>query len=555
MLRLAVPKRHAATEQREPRRARRTRPAFDPAAAEAAWADHQPSAAYLRHLADGGSPRAVWGAAPGTDWPLLLAHAAAATRASGRGVLVCVPDGKDVARVSAALTDVLGEGQHVALTAEVGPARRYREFLAVSRGSCRVVVGTRAAAFAPVRDLGLVAIWDDGDDLHAEPRAPYPHAREVLLMRADREGTAVLVGGFARSVEGQLLLDGGEAHELAAPRAAAARAGADQRRRRRRPGAGPRPARPGRAAADRGAHADPRGARVRAGAGADTARRVRRRAGLRALPHPGAVPGLHRAARAVPRRRGRPTCRWCGALDAGVGVRRVRAPWPPGTGRRRGADGRGARPVAAGHPGADLGGRQGARPRSTTSPRSWWPLLARSRWLRGGYAAVVLLDTWLMLGLAHLRAEEEALRRWCNAVGLVRPGGAAIAVGDPAQPALQALVRWDPAGFATRELEQRRLAHLPPASRLATITGDPGAVDDALTLLRAPEAAEVLGPVPVGRAPSREPGRGPGAPRPGTGPVGRPRRAAAAPLGPQARPGARPGRPGRALTPSLDSPT
>jgi primosomal protein N' (replication factor Y) len=115
----------------------------------------------------------------------------------------------------------------------------------------------------------------------------------------------------------------------------------------------------------------------------------------------------------------------------------------------------------------------------------------------GGYAAVVLLDTWLTLGLAHLRAEEEALRRWSNAVGLVRPGGRALAVGDPAHPALQALVRWDHAGFAEREAEARREAHLPPASRLATLTGDLGAVDDVLTLLDRPEGTEVLGPVPV----------------------------------------------------------
>ena len=70
----------------------------------------------------------------------------------------------------------------------------------------------------------------------------------------------------------------------------------------------------------------------------------------------------------------------------------------------------------------------------------------------GGYAAVVLLDTWLLLGRADLRSAEEALRRWSNAAGLVRPGGRVLAVGDPAHPALQALVRWDHSGFAEREI-------------------------------------------------------------------------------------------------------
>jgi primosomal protein N' (replication factor Y) len=116
----------------------------------------------------------------------------------------------------------------------------------------------------------------------------------------------------------------------------------------------------------------------------------------------------------------------------------------------------------------------------------------------GGYAAVVLLDTWLTLARADLRTEEEALRRWLNAGGLVRPGGRVVAVGDAAQPALQALVRWDPAGFAEREIASRREARLPPAARLASITGAAGAVDDVLTVAELPPSADVLGPVPHG---------------------------------------------------------
>jgi primosomal protein N' (replication factor Y) len=120
-----------------------------------------------------------------------------------------------------------------------------------------------------------------------------------------------------------------------------------------------------------------------------------------------------------------------------------------------------------------------------------------------GYAAVVLLDTWLALSRPDLRTDEEALRRWLGAAGLAGPAARVVAVGDPSYPALQALVRWDPAGFARREAAARTEAHLPPASRLATISGEPGAVDDALTLLDRPPGTEVLGPVDLGDGESR----------------------------------------------------
>jgi primosomal protein N' (replication factor Y) len=122
----------------------------------------------------------------------------------------------------------------------------------------------------------------------------------------------------------------------------------------------------------------------------------------------------------------------------------------------------------------------------------------------GGYAAVVLLDTWLVLARPDLRSGEEAVRRWFNAAALARPGpdgGRVVAVGEPAQPGLQALVRWDPAGFAEREVGERRSAHLPPASRLAVLSGAEDAVEEAAGSLALPPGAELLGPAP---APARD---------------------------------------------------
>jgi primosomal protein N' (replication factor Y) len=117
-----------------------------------------------------------------------------------------------------------------------------------------------------------------------------------------------------------------------------------------------------------------------------------------------------------------------------------------------------------------------------------------------GYTCVVLLDTWLMLSRTDLRTSEESLRRWMNAAALARPahaGGKVVVVGESTETVLQALLRWDPSGFAQRELAERQSAHLPPASRLATLTATPDVLDGALAALALPEGAEVLGPVPV----------------------------------------------------------
>jgi primosomal protein N' (replication factor Y) len=494
VLRLAVPARHATTEKDPSVPAPAARP-FDAAAAVEAWRGHEPAEAFLRHLAEGGSPRAVWGAAPGTDWADLVAHAAAATYSAGRGVLVCVPDGKDVTRVDRALTAVLGEGCHVTLTADAGPAVRYRDFLAVSRGARRIVVGTRAASFAPVHDLGLVVLWDDGDDLHTEPRAPYPHTRETLLLRAEREETAVLVGGFARTVEAEYLLRTGWARELSAPRDVLRErltvtiAGATEHDLARDPHAHA-------ARMPRQVHAAIRTALAtgpvlvqtpRTGYAASLAcERCRTPARCATCAGPLAL-----GAPTDP-----PACRWCGVADPAwacdeCGHRGLRAPVL--------GDARTAEELGRTFPSTRVRTSSGDRVLAEVGPEPAVIVATPGAEpvAEGSYAAVVLLDTWLMLSRTDLRSEEEALRRWCNAAALARPGGQVVAVGDAGHPALQALVRWDVAGFAARETRERQDAHLPPAARLATVYGDPGAVDDALTLLDAPYA-EVLGPVEVG---------------------------------------------------------
>ncbi|WP_422741345.1 primosomal protein N' [Micromonospora sp. WMMD754] len=463
------------------------------------WRDYPAGPALIRALADGRAPRAVWSALPGEDWAERYADAVAATVAGGRGALVVVADARDLDRLDAALTALPGAGRHVRLTAADGPAARYRAFLTARRGEARVVIGTRAAMFAPVERLGLVAVWDDGDDLHAEPRAPYPHTREVLLTRAQLTGAAALVGGYARTAEAQLLVETGWAREVVADRATV---------RARMPAMAP-------TGDDPQLARDPGAASARLPSLAWTTARDALRADLPVLvqvPRRGYLPSVACADCRAPARcphcagplslpsaQGTPACRWCGRVAAAYacpecGGRRLRASV---TGARRTAE-----ELGRAFPGVPVR-TSGREEVLATVPGGAGLVIATpgaEPVAEGGFGAVLLLDSWALLTRADLRAGEEALRRWMAAAALARPGaagGRVVVVADGALAPVQSLLRWDAAWFAERELAERRELGFPPAVRMASVTGVAEAVADLLAGARLPDDAEVLGPVPA----------------------------------------------------------
>ncbi|AOT04739.1 primosomal protein N' [Arthrobacter sp. U41] len=454
-----------------------------PAGLEASsWSSYRNGPAFLQHLGTGESPRAVLSALQGYGpggWPRMIAEAVAAVRLSGRGAIVVVPDYRDLDRVEAALLRVLPAGDVARLTADDGQTPRYRSFLRILSGAAGVAVGTRSAAYAPVRNPGLVVCWDDGDDLHIEQRSPYAHSREVLLLRAEQEGAACLLAGHTRSTETQRLVEAGWAWPVEADRAVVRRTvprvlnTADSfelehdplARIARLPGAAWRAAKDG---LERG----PVLVQVaRAGYAPSLAcDNCREPARCTACSGPLAIAGASGSS-AIPQ------CRWCStpAPDWRCGTCN-------GVRLRRGATGalRTAEELGRAFPGKPVVTSSGDRVLATV-PDSKALVVATvgaEPVADGGYAAALLLDGDSLLRRENLRAGEDAVRRWFNAAALVRPAGAGGLVVITADDAagVGALLRWDPAGYAQRELSLRQELQLPPAVRVASITGGRTAV-------------------------------------------------------------------------------
>jgi primosomal protein N' (replication factor Y) len=123
----------------------------------------------------------------------------------------------------------------------------------------------------------------------------------------------------------------------------------------------------------------------------------------------------------------------------------------------------------------------------------------------GGYTAALLLDAAVATSGTRLATATSALHRWLAAAHLVRPagdGGQVLLVGDAAPAPTGALVRFDPAGLAERELAERRELALPPTVRVAAVTGDRTAVEAVVARVTLARPDTVLGPVDVVPSPT-----------------------------------------------------
>jgi primosomal protein N' (replication factor Y) (superfamily II helicase) len=421
-------------------------------------------------------------------WAQTMAIAAAGMVSSGRSAILCVPDYRDQAQLEAALAAAIPEEFVVHLDARQSNADRYRAFLQCLSGVPLAIVGNRSVVYAPAHNLGLVAMWDDGDPLHAEPLSPYVHSRDAALLRQELQKCSLAFFAHSRSTEVQRLVELGYLTSVS-----------------------PQPAVLPRVIPTAAQSADDRlaaQARIPTAAWREAKLALETGPVLVQVDRPGYAPRLacgdcrqsarcetcegpltQKTATSVP------ACSWCGALAVnwacsnceGEKLRLV------GAGATRTAE-----ELGRAFPGVRIIVADGERPILEVDAKPALVIATRGAEpvAAGGYRAVLILDGESLVARESLRVGEDCLRSWSNAASLAAHRAPVVLVGVGGKLATS-LATWTQADYAHSELADRRALRFPPAVRVATITGSLDAVAQAAATVGG-DPADVLGPVDIG---------------------------------------------------------
>ena len=427
------------------------------------------------------------------SWALLLAELAGQHLSGGNSSILAVPDFRDIDVLEKALIALGLQSVLCRVDAKQTGQQRYLTYLRCLEPVPCIVLGNRSAPLTPVHNLGLVALWDDGDESFREPLAPYAHARDVALMRQQADSATLVLAGHTRSTEAQRLVSVGWAREITGsdgyhPNVVLSdqQTASEDARHARIPSQALLAAR---AAAKVGPILIQVSSPGYASALACT--RCRERARCNQCSGP-----LGATRKGAP-----PTCRWCGMLASAWACptcnNTALKPLSPGTEGTADELGRvfpGVKVIVA--DGSHSIQNVDVTPSLVIATPGAEPLA------EGGYGAILLLDGERMRMRENLRVNEDVIRHWSNASALAAKDATVYLVG--AGDELGAIMtRWTQPEFAKRELADRHALRLPPAVRVVSVSGPLADVTTTCETVSTHSGVRVLGPVGTGEGNSR----------------------------------------------------
>tara|TARA_B100000614_G_scaffold56083_1_gene48822 strand:+ start:4476 stop:6683 length:2208 start_codon:yes stop_codon:yes gene_type:complete len=123
----------------------------------------------------------------------------------GKGAIVLVPEisltPQTVERFKARFSTGSLKTLVAVLHSHLSAGERHDEWHKIRQGRARIVIGARSAIFAPVEPLGLIIVDEEHEHSYKQEEAPRYHARDVAVVRGQRESATVVLGSATPSME------------------------------------------------------------------------------------------------------------------------------------------------------------------------------------------------------------------------------------------------------------------------------------------------------------------------------------------------------------------
>ncbi len=123
----------------------------------------------------------------------------------GKGAIVLVPEisltPQTVERFKARFSSGPLRTLVAVLHSHLSAGEKHDEWHKIRQGRARIVIGARSAIFAPIEPLGLIIVDEEHEHSYKQEEAPRYHARDVAVLRGQKEGAVVVLGSATPSME------------------------------------------------------------------------------------------------------------------------------------------------------------------------------------------------------------------------------------------------------------------------------------------------------------------------------------------------------------------
>ncbi|MDE6775000.1 MAG: primosomal protein N', partial [Ruminococcus sp.] len=122
------------------------------------------------------------------------------TLSSGRGSILLIPEIALTPQVVRRFRSLFGERIAV-IHSGLSLGQRLDEYKRIKRGDADIIIGTRSAVFAPVENIGLIIIDEEGERSYKSESSPRYYAHDIAKKRCAYHGAVLLLASATPSVE------------------------------------------------------------------------------------------------------------------------------------------------------------------------------------------------------------------------------------------------------------------------------------------------------------------------------------------------------------------